>query len=58
MKVVRVTSLNLLQKKTLNILEKKMSRLQNKIIEFEVKSLKSIYKIEINKEEYKKYKQG
>ena len=58
MKVVRLKALNLFEKKFFNRLDNKISKIQNRIIDFEVTAIKTIYKTEIDKINYKKYKLG
>ena len=58
MKVVRLKALNLFEKKIFNRLDNKISKIQNRIIDFEVTAIKTIYKTEIDKINYKKYKLG
>ena len=58
MKIYGVVQLNLRTVKKINGLNKKISKLENELIKFDIRAIESIYRIKINKSSYKKYKLG
>ena len=58
MKICKIAQLNLKTVRQMNELNKNISKLENKLIEFDIKAIESIYKTKINKSNYKKYKLG
>ena len=58
MKIARLTSLNLLDKRRINSLTRRLTNLEEKVLNFDIRALEAIYRVKINKESYKKYKLG
>ena len=48
----------IIKKESFQILEKQISKLQDEVLDIEVLTIKAIYGIKIDKNNYKKYKLG
>ena len=58
MKICKIVQPNLKTVKQINGLKKNISDFENKLLKFDIKAMEAIYRIKINKSNYKKYKLG